>query len=103
MNKEIILSEPLKSGKTEITSFTMRKPFVGDLRGTKLMQLAETDIDAIVKVLPRLLMPTVTEHDLYRLPICDLITLTGEFTSFLLANTNKSEAETKTQASELTA
>lgn len=83
MEKEITLTTPLFSGKTNITTITIRKPVTGDLRGVKLLNFVDADIDSLAKVLPRITTPTLSEHDVYGMDLVDLTNIVVEISSFL--------------------
>lgn len=85
----VTLDEPLTRGANVITHVTLRKPTAGDLRGTTLNALANLDVDAMRKVLPRITNPTLTEADISRLAPADLMQLGGEFADFLLPKAQK--------------
>ncbi len=80
----VTLDTPITRGNQVITSVTLRKPSAGELRGTSLNALANLDIDALQKVLPRISTPTLTEHDVGNLDPADLMQLGGVFGNFLL-------------------
>lgn len=79
----IELDEPLKRGDQLITHITLRKPDSGALRGTSLVALGNLDVDALLKVLPRVSTPTLTDAELRKLDPADLMQLAGEFATFL--------------------
>ncbi|GJK71402.1 hypothetical protein TUM17564_34290 [Citrobacter freundii] len=53
------------------------------LRGVSLASLANSDVDALIKVLPRMTYPALTEHEVTRLDASDLISLAGKVVGFL--------------------
>lgn len=76
------LNVPLKRGNQVITDVTLRRPLSGELRGTKLTDVVQLDIDAMGRVLPRITTPMLTEADVYRLDPSDLLQLGGIFAGF---------------------
>ena len=54
---------------------TVSKPNAGTLRGVSLASLAQSDVDALIKVLPRMTSPALTEHEVARPDACDLLSL----------------------------
>jgi len=48
-----------------------------------LAALAQSDVDALIKVLPRMTFPSLTEHEVSRLDVSDLISLAGKVVGFL--------------------
>jgi hypothetical protein len=79
-----ILTAPLTRGNQTITEITLRRPLAGELRGTKLTDIVNLDIDALGKVFPRITTPMLTEADVYRLDPADLLQLGGIFNLFFM-------------------
>ncbi|MCJ8481340.1 phage tail assembly protein, partial [Escherichia coli] len=54
MNKEnvITLDNPVKRGEQVIEQVTLMKPSAGTLRGVSLAAVANSEVDALIKVLP---------------------------------------------------
>lgn len=63
MNKEnvITLDNPVKRGEQVIEQVTLMKPSAGTLRGVSLAAVANSEVDALIKVLPRMTAPMLTE------------------------------------------
>jgi Phage tail protein E. len=97
ISKKITLKTGLKSGKTTITEFTIRKPVTGDLRGVKLLEFIDLDIDSLAKVLPRITTPSIAEHEVYTLDLIDLSEITKEVINFLSPNSNDANKESLTE------
>lgn len=53
------LSDPIKVGDTEITSVTLRKPKAGELRGLKVSDILQMDVDSMMTLLPRITSPVL--------------------------------------------
>ena len=83
-NQVIELDEPIKRGTTEITEVTLRKPVSGELRGVSLMELANMDVMALRKVLPRISSPSLTDVEVGRMDPADLMQCGVAVASFLL-------------------
>ncbi len=79
----VTLDTPLMRGEQKIEQITLTKPNAGTLRGVSLAALANSDVDALIKVLPRMTYPAVTEHEVARLDVSDLISLAGKVVGFL--------------------
>lgn len=80
----ITLETPLVRGTTTITEVTLRKPISGELRGVTLLDLAQMDVLALRKVLPRISTPTLTDAEVGRLDPADLMQCGVAVSSFLL-------------------
>ncbi len=84
-NSEFIeLDEPIKRGATEITEVTLRKPVSGELRGVSLMDLAQMDVLALRKVLPRISSPSLTDVEVGTMCPADLMQCGVAVAGFLL-------------------
>ncbi|WP_334473514.1 phage tail assembly protein [Arsenophonus sp. PmNCSU2021_1] len=84
-NTRIInLEEPIARGETPINQVTLRKPHVGDLRGVQLSPLMQMDVDAVMKVLPRIMTPSLNEQEMRQMSPGDFFNLANELGLFLL-------------------
>lgn len=87
MSKEnenvVTLETPVKRGGQIIESVTMITPNTGTLRGVSLASVANSDIDALIKVLPRMTMPSLTEQEVAALSLPDILALAGKVVGFL--------------------
>ena len=63
---------------------TLRKPVSGELRGVSLMELANMDVLALRKVLPRISSPSLTDVEVGRMDPADLMQCGVAVASFLL-------------------
>nr|DAI77367.1 MAG TPA: tail assembly chaperone [Caudoviricetes sp.] len=79
----VILDNPVMRGEQKIGQVTVFKPTAGTLRGVSLASLANSDVDALIKVLPRMTYPALTEHEVMRLEASDLILFAGKVVGFL--------------------
>ncbi|WP_261644381.1 phage tail assembly protein [Erwinia mallotivora] len=84
-NKEnvVTLQTPVMRGEQAITTVEIIKPNAGALRGTRLADLAGSDVDALIVVLPRITLPTLTKAECMNLDPADLIALAGQVIGFL--------------------
>lgn len=80
----VTLDAPIVRGAQAIASVDLRRPKSGELRGVNLSDLAQLDVAALIKVLPRVSMPTLTSADVESLDPSDLMKLGSEVVSFLL-------------------
>ncbi|WP_368540848.1 phage tail assembly protein [Enterobacter soli] len=77
------LDTPVMRGEQKIDTVTVSKPNAGTLRGVSLASLAQSDVDALIKVLPRMTSPALTEHEVARLDASDLLSFAGKVVGFL--------------------
>ena len=80
----VTLDAPIVRGSQTIASVDLRRPKSGELRGVNLSDLAQLDVTALIKVLPRVSMPTLTSADVESLDPSDLMKLGSEVVGFLL-------------------
>lgn len=90
-DNEVELDEPIKRGETTIQFVTVRKPSSGELRGTNLQDLLALDVNALIKVLPRVTNPIIHEPEVARLEPADLLQLGSKVSGFLLSKRVKKE------------
>ncbi|MGR3897116.1 phage tail assembly protein [Pseudomonas sp. 1176_21] len=92
-NEETItLDTPIIRGETSITSIILRKPASGELRGVSLIDLAQMDVLALRKVLPRITTPTLTDIEIGRMDPADLLQCGVAVGSFLLKKSDREAA-----------
>lgn len=91
--QQVQLGTGFKSGKSIITELTIRKPLTGDLRGIKLIDFIELDIDSLAKVLPRVTTPSIEEHEVFSLDLNDLSEITKVLASFLSEKPENAKTE----------
>ncbi|KGB02976.1 mu-like prophage FluMu gp41 family protein [Enterobacteriaceae bacterium ATCC 29904] len=85
MSKEnvVTLETPLKRGEQLVTEITLIKPNAGTLRGVSLAAVANSEVDALIKVLPRMTAPMLTEQEVAAMELPDLVALAGQVVGFL--------------------
>lgn len=76
------LSNPIKIGDKDVSELNLRRPNAGDLRGVKLMQLAEMDTDFLFKLLPRITTPMLAESHVQMLDPSDAIKIMAQLNDF---------------------
>ncbi|MFQ6288564.1 phage tail assembly protein [Yersinia enterocolitica] len=87
----ITLDVPIIRGNTTITEVTINKPNAGALRGAKLQALLDTDVDALIRVLPRITTPNLTVPEISNLDPADIYALSQALAIFFLPNSVKSD------------
>lgn len=96
-NKKITLKVGVPSGKTTITELTIRKPLTGDLRGIKLIDFIDLDINSLAKVLPRITTPTIEEHEVFEMDLIDLSDVTKVIADFLSQTSTNVKKESQVE------
>lgn len=69
----IKLNKPLKRGDKTIKSLEIREPTAGELRGIKLLDVAQMDASAYAELLPRISTPAVTVGEFNQMAMADLM------------------------------
>lgn len=92
-NEEVInLDTPIIRGEQQIEQVTLRKPMSGELRGVTLSDLAQMDVLALRKVLPRISTPSLNDVEVGRMDPADLFQCGLAVASFLLQKSAKEAA-----------
>jgi hypothetical protein len=76
------LSQPIERTTGAITELTLRKPATGELRGLKLMDVMQMDVNALGVLLPRIAQPTITKADIDAMDLSDITELGVEVIGF---------------------
>jgi hypothetical protein len=82
----ITLDTPIKRGEQVIAAVTLIKPNTGTLRGVSLADVANSDVNALIKVLPRMTYPSLTEQEVAALELPDILAMAGKVVGFLAPN-----------------
>lgn len=80
----VTLDQPIQRGEQTITEIALRKPMSGELRGLSLADLLNLDVNSLIKLLPRISQPTLTEQEIGRMAPADLSQLGAKVSGFLL-------------------
>ncbi|MCI3205840.1 MULTISPECIES: phage tail assembly protein [Pandoraea] len=96
MKEVITLDTPLHRGDNTIDQVEVLKPGAGALRGVNLVDLAHMDVSALIKVLPRITTPTLSEQEIARMDIADLMQIGMAVTGFLAPKSAKADASLQT-------
>ncbi len=90
-NPKIILKTPIKQGERKITEISLRKPFSGELRGIKLLDVLQMDVSAYIPLLQRITTPILTETQIHHLDPVDLIQIMTGVQGFLVDADSQTE------------
>jgi len=88
------LAEPLKRGDTTIDKLTLRKPKAGELRGLALSDVIGTDVATILKLVPRISEPKLTDDECHDLDPADLAEIGGTIRGFFMTKAERQIIET---------
>lgn len=92
--KTIELDEELTIGDQKITSLQIRRPNSGELRGLSLGALGQMNVDELLKLLPRITIPTIPTPIAAELAAADLMAIAEAVTDFLLTKRQKAALPT---------
>lgn len=81
---KITLISPIARGETTITSLDLRKPDVGALRGLKMTDILQMDVNAMLTLLPRICEPALLPAEISTMDPADFMTLAGRCVGFFL-------------------
>lgn len=93
----VTLDEPITRGNQVIATVTLRRPSSGELRGVTLNALANLDVVALGKVIPRISSPTLTQQDMDNMDPADLLQLAQVVGGFLLPKHVKADLDLQTK------
>ena len=79
----ITMETPIDRGDAKLTSFQLRRPLGGDLRGISGVTLGQMDYEAVRKLIPRISVPTVLDIELDRFDAADITQIHVALTDFL--------------------
>jgi len=78
----VTLTRPITRGETIITAVTLREPATGEMRGLKLLDVMQMDVGSLIKLIPRIADPYLTEAEVALLPPADIAVLGAATVSF---------------------
>lgn len=78
------LETPIKRGDTTIASVMVRKPQAAELRGVSLQDLVTLEVTSLIRVLPRVTVPTLLQQEVEQMDPADLLALGAEVVGFLM-------------------
>ena len=93
---KVVLITPIirKSGDVKEVSVTETMKHAGSLRGLKLYDVMMSDVDSLIKLLPRVTSPALTEAEVSMMDVRAFGSLAKEVADFLApsSETNTTEA-----------
>ncbi|MDP8173138.1 phage tail assembly protein [Pasteurella skyensis] len=89
--KKVTLTKHIKRGDKKITDITILKPNVLALKGLKLLDVMQFDVNALTVLLPRVTKPMLTQKDIEQLEIVDFTKLSTELAGFFGAENEDGE------------
>lgn len=81
----IRLNTPIRRAGGDIAEITLRKPKAGALRGLKIEDLYQTDVNALIVLVPRISEPALIAAEIEDMESDDLIELAGAVKGFFMS------------------
>lgn len=79
------LSAPVKIDGQEVSEITLRKPKAGEMRGLKVSNILQMDVNELSKLLPRISAPPLDGTQVADLPADDFTALATKALTFFVA------------------
>ena len=89
ITNKVILDDPIKRSNSTVTEVTLRTPNSGELRGVPLQALADLDVIALQRVLPRITTPALTAQEIAKMSPSDLMQMGVKVAVFLLPKADR--------------
>ncbi|MDF7662409.1 phage tail assembly protein [Erwiniaceae bacterium L1_54_6] len=95
MRKSVVLVKPVIRKNGDITEVTVTETMqqTGSLRGLKLYDVMTSDVDSLIKLLPRVTSPALTEAEVSLLDVRDFAELAKEVADFLAPSSETDTTE----------
>lgn len=79
----VTFDTPIVRGEITIEKVSVRKPQAGELRGLKLVDVVNVDVNAMIELLPRITLPVLMQPELRTMEVSDFLALADAVASFL--------------------
>lgn len=93
------LDHPITVDGTPCSSIALRKPGVGELRGLKMIDVYQMDVDAMLKLLPRISEPALSPQQVLALDPADFARLSAEAMLFFVGSAGTAAVSPTTSTS----
>lgn len=90
----IVLETPIARDGGDLTELRLRRPKAGELRGISHARLSISDVDEVLRLLPRITLPPITDAEAAELDPADFTEICGEIADFLFTARRKAELQT---------
>ncbi|MCY1672129.1 phage tail assembly protein [Novosphingobium sp. SL115] len=89
----VALSAPITRGETTMDTLNIRRPKAGELRGLSLQDVMNTDIVAMLTLIPRISEPPLTPDEVNNLDPADFSEIAGTVRGFFMTKAEKGMIE----------
>lgn len=83
---------PIVRGDLTIKEVNINKPKTGALRGLALSDVLKLDVDTVIKLVPRVSTPPLTEHEVANLDPTDFLSLSTAVVGFFASKDQRAKA-----------
>lgn len=91
----VVLEAPIqRAGSDDIVTLTLRRPGSGELRGLSMVRLGQMEVNELLKLLPRITMPVLTDLECAAIDPADMMEICSELGDFLLTKSRAAELPT---------
>lgn len=91
-DNRVPLDFPIKRGEQRITALELRRPNAGELRGIHLAELIQLDVASLIRLIPRISIPSLTEAEVQAMDPADLLAVGTKAVGFLLQKDAQKQA-----------
>lgn len=91
--RKVAFKTPIKAGGRKVSEIEVREPAAGELRGLKLADVLQMDVGAMIRLLPRVTAPALTEDEVAALRPRAFGELAGSVVGFFVTEEELAEAE----------
>ncbi len=89
----VILSTAITVDGKDVTEVQLRQPKAGELRGLKITEVLQMDVNAMMALLPRITTPTIIDSQISALSPADLTSLASEAVLFFVSPSKLKEIQ----------
>ena len=89
----VTLATPIVRGETTIATLNLRKPRAGELRGLSMQDVLTSDASALLKLIPRISDPPLTQNEADDLEVNDFSEIAGAIRGFFMTKAENAMLE----------
>jgi len=93
LSDPITLADPIIRGEEKISKIQLRKPKSGELRGLSLQDLMRSDATALITLIPRVAVPSLSPVEAAGLEPEDLAACAGAVIGFFMTSAEKAQMQ----------
>lgn len=90
----IVLETPIAREGGDVVTLTLRRPGSGEMRGLSMVRLGQMEVTELLKLLPRITSPVLTDLECAAIDPADMMEICSELGDFLLTKSRAAELPT---------